>query len=70
MYNNVLQSLFQSQILTLGVVLFAIMLMFLVLFRSLRIAVLGIIPNLIAAGLVLGTMGWLGIPLDIMTIGF
>lgn len=68
LYNNVLQSLFRSQILTLGVVFMVIMLIFIALFRSLRIAVIGIIPNLIAAGLVLGTMGWLGIPLDIMTI--
>jgi len=68
LYNNVLQSLYQSQILTLGVVLGAIMLMFLVLFRSLKIAIICIIPNIIAAALVLGVMGWLGIPLDIMTI--
>ncbi len=68
MYNNVLQSLFQSQILTLGVVLFAIMLMFMTLFRSLKIAVICIIPNVIAAAFVLGIMGWLNIPLDIMTI--
>ena len=68
LYNNVLQSLYQSQILTLGVVLFVIMIMFLVLFRSVRIAVLCIIPNILAAVFVLGVMGWLGIPLDIMTI--
>ncbi len=68
LYNNVLQSLFHSQILTLGVVMLAIMAMFLVLFRSWLIAVLCIIPNAIAACLVLGTMGWLDIPLDIMTI--
>jgi len=68
MYNNVLQSLFQSQILTLGVVMFAIMLMFLFLFRSFWIALICIIPNAIAAGSVLGVMGWLNIPLDIMTI--
>ncbi len=68
MYNNVLQSLFQSQILTLGVVMLAIMLMFLMLFRSLSIAILCIIPNGIAAAFVLGIMGWLNIPLDIMTI--
>ena len=68
MYNNVLQSLFQSQILTLGVVMLAIMLMFLVLFRSLKIAIICIIPNAIAAAFVLGLMGWLNIPLDIMTI--
>jgi len=68
MYNNVLQSLFQSQILTLGVVMLAIMMMFLALFRSLKIAIICIIPNAIAATFVLGVMGWLGIPLDIMTI--
>ncbi len=68
MYNNVLQSLFQSQILTLGVVMLAIMLMFLTLFRSLAVAILCIIPNAIAAAFVLGIMGWLNIPLDIMTI--
>ena len=68
MYNNALQSLFQSQILTLGVVMLAIMLMFLTLFRSLYIAMICIIPNAIAAALVLGIMGWLDIPLDIMTI--
>ena len=68
MYNNVLQSLFQSQILTIGVVMFAIMLMFLVLFKSLPIAIICIVPNAIAASVVLGIMGWLGIPLDIMTI--
>ena len=68
MYNNVLQSLFQSQILTLGVVMLAIMLMFLALFRSISIAVICIIPNAIAAAFVLGIMGWASIPLDIMTI--
>jgi predicted RND superfamily exporter protein len=68
LYNNMLQSLFRSQILTLGVVFFAIALTFLVLFRSIRIAVIAIIPNVLAAGIVLGVMGWSGIALDIMTI--
>jgi hypothetical protein len=68
LYNNMLQSLFHSQIMTLGVVFSAIMLMFLVLFRSLKMAVIAIIPNLVAAVQVLGLMGWLNIPLDIMTI--
>ncbi len=68
LYNNLLQSLFRSQIQTLGVVFLAIMLMFLILFRSLKLAVIAIIPNLVAAGMVLGLMGWLRIPLDIMTI--
>ncbi|EON91541.1 integral membrane protein [Marinobacter lipolyticus SM19] len=68
MYNNMLQSLFESQIKTLGVVFLAIMLMFLILFRSILLALIGMAPNLIAAGSVLGLMGWLGIPLDMMTI--
>jgi predicted RND superfamily exporter protein len=68
LYNNMLQSLFQSQILTIGIVFLAIMLMFTVLFRSLRLAIIAIIPNLLPAAMVLGTMGWLGIPLNMMTI--
>ncbi|MDK8464595.1 MMPL family transporter [Marinobacter sp. SS13-12] len=68
MYNNMLQSLFESQIKTLGVVFLAIMIMFLILFRSIKLALIGMAPNLIAAGSVLGLMGWLGIPLDMMTI--
>jgi len=67
LYNNMLQSLFESQILTLGLVLLVIMLMFLVLFRSFKLAFIGIIPNILAAMSVLGLMGWLGIPLDMMT---
>ncbi|TNC79377.1 MAG: transporter [Oleiphilus sp.] len=68
LYNNMLQSLFDSQIKTLGVVFVAITLMFLVLFRSLPLALIGIAPNLLAASTVLGLMGWLGLPLDLMTI--
>ena len=68
MYNNMLQSLFDSQIKTIGVVFLAILIMFLILFRSLKLALIGMAPNLIAAGSVLGLMGWLGIPLDMMTI--
>jgi predicted RND superfamily exporter protein len=68
LYNNVLRSLFRSQILTLGFVFVAIMAMFFALFRSLRLAAVAIAPNLFSAGAVLGLMGWLAIPLDIMTI--
>ena len=68
LYNNVLQSLFQSQIMTLGAVFIAIGLMFWILFRSLSLALLALAPNILAAGLVLGLMGLAGIPLDIMTI--
>lgn len=68
LYNNVLQSLFRSQILTLGAVFLAILLMFLILFRSLSLALIALAPNVLAACLVLGVMGLAGIPLDIMTI--
>lgn len=68
LYNNMLQSLFSSQIVTLGAVFVGIMLMFLVLFHSLRIALIAILPNMLAAGVVLGGMGLAGIPLDMMTI--
>ena len=68
LYNNVLQSLFRSQILTLGAVFGAILIMFLVLFRSVPLAIIALAPNVLAAGLVLGIMGLAGIPLDIMTI--
>jgi len=68
LYNNVLQSLFASQIQTIGFVFLSILAMFLVLFRSLRLALIAILPNMLPALLVLGTMGWLGIPLDLMTI--
>ncbi|MBA6413081.1 MMPL family transporter [Parahaliea sp. F7430] len=68
LYNNVLQSLFKSQILTLGAVFVAILLMFIVLFRSFSLAIFALAPNILAACLVLGSMGLLGIPLDIMTI--
>lgn len=68
LYNNVLQSLFASQILTLGAVFLAIGGMFWLLFRSLSLALLCLAPNILAAGMVLGVMGLMGIPLDIMTI--
>ncbi len=68
LYNNVLQSLYRSQILTLGAVFAAIMLMFGVLFRSLPIAFIAVLPSILSVGIVLGVMGWLAIPLDIMTI--
>jgi len=68
LYNNMLQSLFESQILTLGVVVLALMGMFLLLFRSLKLALIAIVPNLLAIGVVLGFMGWANIPLDMMTI--
>lgn len=68
LYNNVMQSLLHSQIVTLVVVFGAIILMFGVLYRFLRTALIGSIPMAAAASLVLGIMGWVGLPLDIMTI--
>ena len=68
LYNNMLQSLYRSQVLTLGAVFVGIMTMFLILFRSLKIATIAIVPNFLAAGIVMGGMGIFGIPLDMMTI--
>jgi len=68
LYNNMLQSLFTSQILTLGTVFLGIMAMFLVLFRSISISLIAILPNMLAACVVLGGMGISGVPLDMMTI--
>lgn len=68
LYNNMLQSLYKSQILTIGAVFIAIVIMFVILFRSLSIALIAITPNILAAGIVLGGMGLAGIPLDIMTV--
>jgi hypothetical protein len=68
LYNNMLQSLFSSQILTMGFVVIALMIMFMVLFRSVRISLIAIFPNLISSVSVLGVMGLAGLPLDMMTI--
>ena len=68
LYNNVLESLITSQILTIGFVFAAIMVMFLFLFRSIKFAVIAVIPSIIASSSVLGLMGLMNIPLDIMTI--
>ncbi|MBT5412842.1 MAG: MMPL family transporter [Cellvibrionales bacterium] len=68
LYNNMLQSLFHSQIMTMGTVFLGIMTMFMILFRSISISLIAITPNFLAAGVVLGGMGIAGIPLDMMTI--
>ncbi len=68
LYNNMIQSLFTSQIETLGIVLLALMIMFLILFRSFHLAIIAIFPNLLSIGVVLGAMGWMNLPLDMMTI--
>ncbi|UCG59970.1 MAG: MMPL family transporter [Phycisphaerales bacterium] len=68
LYNNMLQSLFGSQILTLGITVLVLTGMFLVLFRSARIAAVAMFANVLPIAAVLGMMGWLSIPLDMMTI--
>jgi uncharacterized protein len=68
LYNNMLQSLYRSQILTLGLVFLAILFMFFILFRRFYLALLAMIPNIFSSLVVLGLMGWLDIPLDMMTI--
>ena len=68
LYNNMLQSLFDSQIKTLVFVMLGIAIMFIILFRSITLSIIGIIPNFIAAVSILGIMGLLKLPLDMMTI--
>ena len=68
LFNNLLQSLFKSQILTLGIVMLGIFLMFFILFRNIALSFIGVVPNFIAAFFILGIIGLLGIPLDMMTI--
>ena len=68
LFNNLLQSLFKSQILTLGLVMIGIFGMFVILFKNIKLSLIGVIPNFIAAFFILGIIGLLGIPLDMMTI--
>ena len=68
MYNNMLQSLFNSQIKTIGIVVLILFFMFLALFRSLKIAVIAMIANIVPVSMIFGFMGWMNIPLDMMTI--
>ena len=68
LFNNLLQSLFKSQILTLGIVMLGISFMFFVLFRNFTLSIIGVVPNFMAAFFILGIIGIMGIPLDMMTI--
>ena len=68
LFNNLLQSLFKSQILTLGIVMLGIFLMFFILFRNVALSFIGVVPNFIAAFFILGIIGFMSIPLDMMTI--
>ncbi|RPG97946.1 MAG: hypothetical protein CBC66_002505 [Candidatus Pelagibacter sp. TMED106] len=68
LFNNLLQSLFKSQILTLGIVMLGISFMFFILFRNFTLSIIGVVPNFMAAFFILGIIGIMGIPLDMMTI--
>ena len=68
LYQDILQRLFSSQILTLGLVYAALFIVFLLIFRSPRLALIALVPNFLPTLAVLGIMGWLNIPLDLMTI--
>ncbi len=68
LFNNLLQSLFKSQILTLGFVMAGISLMFFILFKNIKLALIGVVPNFLAAFFILGIIGITKIPLDMMTI--
>ena len=57
-----------SQILTLGFVMMGILIMFYILFRNFALSIIGVVPNFLAALLILGIIGILNIPLDMMTI--
>ena len=68
LYNNLLQSLYSSQIKTIFLTALTLMAMFLLLFRSIRVTLAAIIPQLLASMSILGVMGLSGTPLDVMTI--
>jgi len=68
LFNNLLQSLFKSQILTLGFVMIGIFVMFFILFKNIKLSLIGVVPNFIAAFFILGIIGIAEIPLDMMTI--
>lgn len=68
LYNNMLQSLFDSQIKTITMVFVMIFIMFLFIFKSISLSILALIPNTLPSLFILGIMGLLNIPLDLMTI--
>lgn len=67
-FNNLLQSLFDSQIKTLGITFAGIFILLLILFKSLSWSIVAAIPNFTAALFILGSLGLFNVPLDMMTI--
>jgi predicted RND superfamily exporter protein len=68
LYQDIMSRLVDSQVLTLGIVYVVMTFTFLLLFRSMKVALIAIVPNIISTAIIFGTMGWLGIPLDLMSV--
>ena len=68
LFNNQLQSLYKSQIQTLSFSYFGILIALFILFRSWMLSLIASAPDMVASMLILGSLGFLKIPLDMMTI--
>jgi predicted RND superfamily exporter protein len=68
LYEDILQKLSRSQLQSLLIVFAALLLAFIAFFRSLKLAVIALVPNLLVVATVFGTMAWFGIALDLMTL--
>lgn len=68
LYQDILQRLFSSQIMTLGLVFIALTVVLFAIFKSIKIALIAVIPNILTTLVILGVMGWFNIALDLMTI--
>lgn len=68
LYNNLLQSLFSSQIRSLAFVLGVVFITLLILFRSIFTSLAVLMVPVCSVGVILSIMSALNIPLDIMTI--
>lgn len=68
LYQDILQRLFSSQILTLGLVFIALTAVLFGIFKSMKIAIIAVVPNILTTLIILGIMGWFNIALDLMTI--
>lgn len=68
LFNNQLQSLYKSQIQTLSFSYFGILVALFILFRSWKLSLIASAPDIVASMLILGSLGFLKIPLDMMTI--
>ncbi|MEX2333632.1 MAG: efflux RND transporter permease subunit, partial [Pseudohongiella sp.] len=68
LYQDIMQQLADSQITTLAIVYVALTLTFMLIFKSLSVALVAIAPNLLSTAAIFGVMGWVGLPLDLMTI--